>query len=199
MTQRTIDLDAFIRLLDGQVDEGDNGILYLDKSGIRSSIAPSDSEHKAIGLLFSAEKAILRRHECDVLLAFPCTHQQVRDWLKRNPEFKCQRTMRKINYLSRKRMGFDPLDGIDEQVAPAEERTESKLSVQPRTNKVITDEALDHYDQLRAKRTPWFNAAMETIAVERFNLGNINPGSLKTKSNQRLKKRREQREQLGNS
>ena len=168
MTPANIDLDAFIDLLDGQIDEGDNGTFYLDKSGIRA-IVPDVSARQALGL-FSAEKEALRQFEKDCRLRFPCTIQDVRQWIERTGE-------------------ADMPDSLAEPVEAAEATEPASPTVKPGPQAAIPDEALDHYEQLRAKGTDWFNAATDTIAIERFNLDGINPDSIKRASNRRRRVR----------
>lgn len=169
MTQSNIDLGAFIDLLDGQVDEGDNSTFYLDESGIRA-IVPDVSERQSIGL-FSAEKKALRQFEKDCELIFPCTIEDVRQWVKRTGE-------------------ADMPDGLAEPVEPQieapqvdaqpEQAAEPQTAPKKRGRKpTIPDEARSYYNELIAAGEKQHAAARQT--VEHFSL-RVKPDSLRRRA-----------------
>lgn len=214
MNQRTIDLDAFIDLLDGQIDEGNNGTFYLDKQGIRA-IVPGVSERQAIGLFGDKEgfieKKVLRQFEKGCRLRFPCTIEGVRQWIERTGEADMPDWLTSTRPVLPSGQDADepPLDSENEPTGPQqaaeseneEEESDEKTSDEENTDDPpgrakppgpqadITDEALDHYDQLRANGTDCFNAAMDTIAIERFHLDGIKPDSIRRVSDRRKKER----------
>lgn len=46
-----IDLDDFLAILDGAVDEGDNGTFYVDEAGVRSTMAPTVKERAELNII----------------------------------------------------------------------------------------------------------------------------------------------------
>jgi hypothetical protein len=159
MNQRTIDLDAFINLLDGQLDEGKNDTFYLDKSGIRA-IVPDVAEREALGLL-PEERQAIREHERDCRLAFPCTLNEALAWIKRIG-------------------GFELPDGMvaSEEAPQADSKPGRKAS--------IPQGAIDRYDALIAEGATVF--AAELVAMVIFDLDGITNGSIRKASERRRRR-----------
>ncbi|WP_295544256.1 hypothetical protein [uncultured Thiohalocapsa sp.] len=151
----SIDMDDFIDLLVGQVDEGDNGLFCIDEQGIRANVPTVNSYER--NNLFCEERRALRQFERECKLDFPCTIEDVRAWIERTGEADMTNAVEVLTQSRR-----SPVTGK----APAAVTSSIPAPGKP-GHPVTNDEAINEVIQIyqRQQKKNMARACREVVAI----------------------------------